>query len=157
MVQLSHPYMTTGKTIALTRQTFVDKGQRQVCPWSTEWSRAKAKRVLPRECTDHGKHPLPARQEETLHMDIARWPTLKSDWLYSLQPKMEKLCTVNKTRPGADCGSDHKLLITNFRLKHKQKEKSKNWLELARTQMAEHLTSNRHKASLHIHCNIVAC
>ena len=24
-VQLSHPYMTTGKTIALTRQTFVDK------------------------------------------------------------------------------------------------------------------------------------
>ena len=26
MVQLSHPYMTTGKTIALTRQIFVDKG-----------------------------------------------------------------------------------------------------------------------------------
>ena len=25
MVQLSHPYMTTGKTIALTRWTFVDK------------------------------------------------------------------------------------------------------------------------------------
>ena len=25
MVQLSHPYMTTGKTIALTRQTFVEK------------------------------------------------------------------------------------------------------------------------------------
>ena len=25
MVQLSYPYMTTGKTIALTRQTFVDK------------------------------------------------------------------------------------------------------------------------------------
>ena len=24
--QLSHPYMTTGKTIALTRQTFVGKG-----------------------------------------------------------------------------------------------------------------------------------
>ena len=26
IVQLSHPYMTTGKTIALTRQTFVDNG-----------------------------------------------------------------------------------------------------------------------------------
>ena len=26
MVQLSHPYMTTEKTIALTRQTFVGKG-----------------------------------------------------------------------------------------------------------------------------------
>ena len=25
VVQLSHPYMTTGKTIALARQTFVDK------------------------------------------------------------------------------------------------------------------------------------
>ena len=25
ILQLSHPYMTTGKTIALTRQTFVDK------------------------------------------------------------------------------------------------------------------------------------
>ena len=25
IVQLSHPYMTTGKTIALTRQTFVGK------------------------------------------------------------------------------------------------------------------------------------
>ena len=25
MVQLSHPYMTTGKTIALTRQNFVSK------------------------------------------------------------------------------------------------------------------------------------
>jgi len=25
MVQLSYPYMTTGKTIALTRRTFVDK------------------------------------------------------------------------------------------------------------------------------------
>ena len=25
IVQLSHPYMTTGKTIALTKRTFVDK------------------------------------------------------------------------------------------------------------------------------------
>ena len=33
-----------------------------------------------------------------------------------MQPKMEKLYTV-KTRPGADCGSDHELLIAKFRLK----------------------------------------
>ena len=33
--------------------------------------------------------------------------------------KMEKLYTVKKTRPGADCGSDHELLITKFRLKLK--------------------------------------
>ena len=29
-------------------------------------------------------------------MDITRWSIPKSDWLYSLQPKMEKLYTVNK-------------------------------------------------------------
>ena len=33
---------------------------------------------------------------------------------------MEKLYTVSKTRPGADCGSDHELLITKFRLKLKK-------------------------------------
>ena len=30
-VQLSHPYMTTGKTIALTRRTFVGKGPFSYC------------------------------------------------------------------------------------------------------------------------------
>ena len=52
--------------------------------------------VLPRECTGHSKHPLPTTQDKTLHMDITRWPTLKSDRSYSLQPKMEKLYTVSK-------------------------------------------------------------
>ena len=33
---------------------------------------------------------------------------------------MEKLYRVKKTRPGADCGSDHKLLITKFKLKLKK-------------------------------------
>ena len=93
---------------------------RQIWPWSTEWSRAEANKVLPRECTGHGKHPLPAKQEKTLHMDITRWSISKSDWLCCLWPKMEKLYTVNKKRPGADCGSDHELLIAKFRLKLKK-------------------------------------
>ena len=38
---------------------------------------------------------------------------------------MEKLYTViKKKRPGTDCGSDHELLITKFRLKLKPVEKT---------------------------------
>ena len=74
---------------------------RQVWPWSTKWSRAKANRVLPRKCTGHSKHPLPTTQEMTLHMDITRWSVMKWDWLYSLQPKMEKLYTVSKNKTGS--------------------------------------------------------
>ena len=36
-------------------------------------------RVLPRKCTGNSKHPLPTTQEKTLHVDITRWSTLKSD------------------------------------------------------------------------------
>ena len=71
---------------------------RQVWPWSTKWSRAKANKVLPREYTGHSKHPLSRTQEKTQHMDLTRWSTPKSDWLYSLQPKMEKLYTVGKNK-----------------------------------------------------------
>ena len=37
---------------------------------------------------------------------------------------MEKLYTVSKTRPGADCGSHHELLIAKFRLKLKKAGKT---------------------------------
>ena len=42
-------------------------------------SRAKTNRVLPREHPGHSKHPLPTTQEKTLHMDMSRWSTPKSD------------------------------------------------------------------------------
>ena len=32
-----------------------------------------------KKCTGRSKHPLPTTQEKTLHMDITRWSTLKSD------------------------------------------------------------------------------
>ena len=67
-------------------------------PWSKKWSRAKANRVLPREHSDHSKQPLPTTKEMTLYMDITRWSISKSDWLYSLQTKMEKLYTVSKNK-----------------------------------------------------------
>ena len=38
------------------------------------------------------------QQKKTLNMDMTRWSTPKSDWLYSLQPNMEKLYTVNKNK-----------------------------------------------------------
>ena len=73
---------------------------RQIWPWGTEWSRAKANRVLPRERTGHSKHPFPITKEKTLHMDITRWSTPKSDWLYSLQPNME-FYTFTKNKTGS--------------------------------------------------------
>ena len=93
---------------------------RQVWPQNTEWIRAKTNRVLPRKCTGHRKHPLPTTQEKTLHMDINRWSTLKSDWLYSFSQRWRSSIQTTKTRPGADCGSEHELLIAKFRLKLKK-------------------------------------
>ena len=57
-------------------------------------------------------------------MDITRWSTPKSEKLYSLQLKMQKLYTVSKTRLGVDCGSDHEVRIAKFRLKLKKVEKT---------------------------------
>ena len=70
---------------------------RQIWPWNTEWSRAEANTVLPREGTSYSKHPLPTTQEKTLHGNITRWSTPKSDWLYSCQ-RLEKLYTVSKNK-----------------------------------------------------------
>ena len=95
-------------------------GNRQIWPWSTEWSRAKANRVLPREHPGHSKHPLPTTQEKTLHMDITRGQHQnRIDYILCSQ-KWRSSIESTKTRPGADCGSDHKLLITKFRLKLKK-------------------------------------
>ena len=69
---------------------------RQIWPWSTKWSRANTNKVLSKEDTGHSKHSLPTTQETTVHMDITRWSIPKSDRLYSLQPKMEKLYTISK-------------------------------------------------------------
>ena len=71
---------------------------RQIWPWNMEWNRAKTNRVFPREHTGHSKHPFPKTPEKILHMVITRWSIPKSDWLYSLQPKMEKLYTVNQNK-----------------------------------------------------------
>ena len=80
------------------RKSINNWSNRHFWSWSTKWGRAKANQVLPREHTGQSKCPLPKTQEITLHMDITTWLILKSNWLYSLQLKMEKLYTVSKNR-----------------------------------------------------------
>ena len=60
------------------------------------------------------------KQHKTLHMDIIRWSIPKSDWLYSCRQRWRSIIQSAKTRPEADCGSDHELLITKFRFKLKK-------------------------------------
>ena len=75
--------------------------KRQIWLWSMEWSRTKANRIQPREHNGHSKHTVQTTPENTLHMDITRWPTKKSDWLYYFQPKMEKLYIASKNKIGS--------------------------------------------------------
>ena len=74
---------------------------------------------MPREHTGHIKHPLPTRQEKTLHMDVTRWSIPKSDIIFFAAEDGEAPESKQKTRPGADCGSDHELLIAKLRFKLK--------------------------------------
>ena len=52
-----------------SRKSRYTQNNRQVWPWSTKWSRAKANRVLLGEHSGHSKHPFPKTEEKTLHMD----------------------------------------------------------------------------------------
>ena len=105
--RLKRPFRTnTQKRCPLHYSGLESKSRKSRNTWSNrkiwlctmEWSNAKANRVFQRQHPGHSKHPLPTTQEKTLHMDITRWSTLKSDWSYRLQPKMEKLYSQqNKT------------------------------------------------------------
>ena len=53
-------------------------------------------------------------------MDITRCSTLKTNCLHSLSQRWRSSVQSAKIRPGADCGSDHELLIAKFRLKLKK-------------------------------------
>ena len=53
-------------------------------------------------------------------MYITRWSTLKSDYYILCSQRWRSSIQSAKTRPGADCGSDHELLIAKFRLKLKK-------------------------------------
>ena len=50
-----------------SRKSRATWSNRQVWPWSTKWSRAKANRVLPKELTGHSKHPLITTRDNSTH------------------------------------------------------------------------------------------
>ena len=103
-----------------SRKSRATSSNRQIWPWSTERSRAKANRVLPRECTGPSKNPFPTTQEKTLHMDVTRWPT-KNQIDYILCSQIwRRFIQSAKIRPGADCCSDRELLTAIFKLKLKK-------------------------------------
>ena len=83
-------------------------------------SRLKANRGLPRECTGHSKHLLPTTEEKLLHMDITRWSNQNQTHYILCSQRRRSSIQSAKTGPGADCGSDHELLIAKFRLKLKK-------------------------------------
>ena len=95
---------------------------RQIWPWSTECNRVKTNRVLPREQTGNSKYPLPTTQEKTL---VFSWTSPdgqyrnQTDYILCSQRCRSSIQSA-KTRPGANCGSDHELLIVKFRLKLKK-------------------------------------
>ena len=56
----------------------------------------------------------------TLHMDITRWSHGNQiDYILCSQRWRSSIQSA-KTRPGAECGSDHQLLIAKFKLKLKK-------------------------------------
>ena len=75
---------------------------------------------MPRECTGHSKHPLPTNKRRLYtwkspdgqHQNQIYYILCRQRWRSSIQSA--------KTRLGADCGSDHELLIVKFRLKLKK-------------------------------------
>ena len=88
---------------------------RQIWPWSMEWSRAKAKIVLSREPTGHSKHPLPTAQENTKHGHhqmvnteirlIIFFAAKDGEALYSQQKQDQKLTVaqiMNSLLPNSD-------------------------------------------------------
>ena len=70
-----------------------------IWPWSTEWIRQRLTEFC-QENTLVTANTLFQQHNRRLYtsLDITSWSIPKSNWLYSLQPKMEKLYTVSKNK-----------------------------------------------------------
>ena len=84
---------------------------------------------MPRECTGNSKHPLPTTQEKSTHghhqmvntkIRLITFFVAKDEVSSQQKNKQKQSIQSAKTRPRADCGSDHELLIAKFRFKLKK-------------------------------------
>ena len=92
----------------------------QIWPWSTEWSRAKANKFCQENALvianaifqQHKRRLYTWTSPDGQHQNQIDYILGSQRWRSSMQSA--------KTRPGADCGSDHELLIPKFRLELKK-------------------------------------
>ena len=75
---------------------------------------------MPREHAGQSKHPFPTTQGKTTHGHHHIVNAQIGLIIFFAAKDKEALYSQQKTRLGADCGSDHELLITKFRLKLKK-------------------------------------
>ena len=93
---------------------------RQIWPWNTEWSRARLIEFC-QENTLVIADTLFQQHKRRLYT----WTSpdgqhqIQIDYILCSQ-RWRSSIPSTKTRPGDDCGSDHELLITKFRLKLKK-------------------------------------
>ena len=88
---------------------------RQIWPWSTEWRRTKANRVLPRNVQvranilfqQHKRRLYTWTSPGGQHWNHIDYILCSQRWRSSIQSP--------NTRPRANCGSDHEFLIAKFR------------------------------------------
>ena len=92
----------------------------QIWPWSTKRIMSKANRVLPRDALvianiliqQHKRRFYTWTSPNGQYRNQIDYILFSQRWRSSIQSA--------ETRPGADCGSDHELLIAKFRLKLKK-------------------------------------
>ena len=92
---------------------------RQIWPWNTEWSRAKiefcqenALVIANTLFQQHKRRLYTWTSPNGQHQIQTDYILCSQRWRSSIQS--------TKTRPGADCGSDHELFIAKFRLELKK-------------------------------------
>ena len=75
---------------------------------------------MPREHTGHGKHHLPTTRDISTHVhkQIGQYQN-QTDYIPCSQKQRNPIQSA-KTRPEADCSSDHEFFFEKFRLKLKK-------------------------------------